>query len=434
MPPQIGTSICILRSLIPNRRIIAVFSPLRTTRFIPARSITIERLPDQTTPSFDFQVEITDLDQTSDLLLVAGFLAKIDRSPLFLIDAGADGSCRIISDPSSFVAGSCGLSTPVPLNPPIRHLLAQISSNPHQLARGLVEMAHFILSTWPPQIFSLLPRSEDLDFLDSGDTVRAILGIAMDLGRITPLITGTFPLGFRRSDRAELLVLGSFSDLRLRYIKRSDYHNEDILKKIRAIVMLLIDRKFPVWTFFILEDLFSPLVQELICYIPHLFHLRSSPHYGGHRGGISPVKFEGDILVNPRIVDRVERNLPMLVGNLYPYIQPESLSIHKKVEIRHLWRQGSDPLRPIEDRPDLDIDFDLDDWRNSLSYYLTRMSAIHDPGEPPSVVFIKHIIDQFWDPTSRSFKMSSSGLLSPVWYISLLHTSDHEIQSIDLTL
>ena len=100
---------------------------------------------------------------------------------------------------------------------------------------------------------------------------------------------------------------------------------------------------------------------------------------------MTPVKFEGDVLVNPLIVDRVERSLLMLVGNLYPYIQPESLSIHKKVEIRHLWRQGSDPLRPVEDRPDLDIDFDLDDWRNSLSYYLTRMSAIHDPGKPPSV-------------------------------------------------
>jgi hypothetical protein len=327
-----------------------------------------------------------------------------------------------------------GLIVPVEIPSPIIEHLPFLMADNRRIATGVVELASMLYDRWPAEIVSIRPSTSAFDIEGVHPKINAILGIAVDLVKIAPLITGTFPLGFRRSDRAELLVLGSFSDLRLRYIKKSDYHNEDILKKIRAIVMLLIDRKFPVWTFFILEDLFSPLVQELICYIPHLFHLRSSPHYGGHRGGISPVKFEGDILVNPRIVDRVERNLPMLVGNLYPYIQPESLSIHKKVEIRRLWRQGSDPLRPIEDRPDLDIDFDLDDWRNSLSYYLTRMSAIHDPGEPPSVVFIKHIIDQFWDPTSRSFKMSSSGLLSPVWYISLLHTSDHEIQSIDLTL
>ena len=286
-------------------------------------------------------------------------------------------------------------------------------------------MASVIMGPWPPKIRSLLPRSEDIDVVDSGDAERAILGIARDLARISPLIAGTFPLGFRRSDRPELRALGSFAHLRLRNIQISDYHDEAFLKTIRTIVMLLIDRKFLIWTFFILEDLFSPWVQELICYIPHLFHLRSSPWYGGHRGCLIPVKFDGEVLVSPRIVDRVERSLLMLVGNLYPYVQAESLSIHRKVEIRHLWRpKGSDPLRQIEDRPDLDIDFDLEDWRNSLSYYLIRMSAIHDPGEPPSVVFIKHIIDQFWDPTSRSFGMSSAGLLSPIYHVSLKRPSD----------
>ncbi len=43
-------------------------------------------------------------------------------------------------------------------------------------------MAAVILTNWPPQIIGLLPRSEDIDFMDSGDAVRAILGIAMDLG------------------------------------------------------------------------------------------------------------------------------------------------------------------------------------------------------------------------------------------------------------
>ena len=134
---------------------------------------------------------------------------------------------------------------------------------------------------------------------------------------------------------------------------------------------------------------------------------------------------EGDISVSPKIVDRVERSILAVTGDLFPYIQFEPLHPLKMVEIRHLWMPpGWGLYQRLPNRPDLDIEFDMINWQQSLSHHVARMSAIHDPGNPPSVLYLKHILDQFWDPTSRSFGVGQSSLHAPIYFVSLKRPSD----------
>ena len=184
---------------------------------------------------------------------------------------------------------------------------------------------------------------------------------------------------------------------------------------VRAIVVLLSDRQFPSWTIMLLEDLFTPFVQELIRYIPHLFHLRSAPWYGGINGSSNPLVIQGHPEVDQRIVDQLVIGFSQILGDLRPYDRPDPISIEQKIQIRNLWTVvPQDPATPIIGRPDLDIAFDLSDWQKSLSAYAARMSAIYDKGRVPATILLKHIVDQFWNPTSNAFGISPLGVASPI--------------------
>ncbi len=424
---QIGTSICILRSILPGDAVwTAWFAPIRATRFHHQRSHFGGAIQDQASPDTDLRVELN-LDPRIDIMIVANLLAKIERSPLYLIDAGSDGTCRILepSDLQSLIAGSMGMVVPLAISSSILETLPIIMADNHRVCKGVVELASMLYDRWPKEILSLRPSTTSWDIEGADPKVNAIMGIAVDLVKVSPLITGTFPPEFRRSVRPDLQCLRSFVHHRMRDLKISDLQKEDEMIMIRAIVILLTDRRFPSWTMMLLEDLFTPFVQELVRYIPHLFHLRSAPWYGGITGSSNPVVIEGHAEVDQRIVDQLVIGLSQILGDLRPLDRPDPISIEQKIQIRNLWTAvPQNPATPIIHRPDLDIVFDLTDWQKSLSAFAARMSAIYDLGRIPATILLKHIVDQFWNPASNTFGISPLGVGSPIIYNSLNRAAD----------
>ena len=113
---QIGMSICVLRSILPQSGggATAWFALLRSARHLGGRSVYSEEIVDPTSPDQDVRIEIGANDESYHL---AGLLAMIERSPLFIIDSGAAGDHKILlqADLNRLMAGSMGLVVPVPL-------------------------------------------------------------------------------------------------------------------------------------------------------------------------------------------------------------------------------------------------------------------------------------------------------------------------------
>ena len=96
---------------------------------------------------------------------------------------------------------------------------------------------------------------------------------------MAPLILGIFPPGFSRLGLQFVSGSLAFYPHRLYESDSCGVILDSSLERIRAVVISLIDRQFPVWCFMLLETSFPPFVQDIIRYIPHLFHLRSAPWY-----------------------------------------------------------------------------------------------------------------------------------------------------------
>jgi hypothetical protein len=211
----------------------------------------------------------------------------------------------------------------------------------------------------------------------------------------------------------------------MRDLEASYWQKEDTMIMFRAIVMILSDRNFPAWTIMLMEDLFTPFVQELIRYIPHLFHLRSAPWYGGIGGAFNPVVITGHQNVDERIVNQLTLGLQQILNDLQPLDHPDPITVEEKTRIRDLWKPVPiTPATPVHNRPDLDIAFDLTDWQASLGAYVHRMSLMYDQGRIPETILLKHIIDQFWDPVTVTFAVSPLGVKSPIKYNSVTRAAD----------
>ena len=114
-----------------------------------------------------------------------------------------------------------------------------------------------------------------------------------------------------------------------------------------------------------------------------------------------------------------------ILGDLRPYDRPDPIAIEQKIQIRDLWKVlPQNPATPVFNRPDLDITFDLSNWQTSLSAYAQRMSLIYDQGRIPATILLKHIVDQFWNPTTNIFAISPIGVASPIIYNSLNRAVD----------
>ena len=159
----------------------------------------------------------------------------------------------------------------------------------------------------------------------------------------------------------------------MRDVGPDEYLDESQMIVYRSLVSLLIEADFPAWTVILLEDLFTPLIQELIRYIPQLFHLRSAPWYGGHRGTAKPLNITGHPPVEVDIVLRLQESFFTILGDLRPYDRPASISLDRKIQIRNLWVQNPiHPRSPIVGRPDLDIEFDLSIWERDITAFMNH--------------------------------------------------------------
>ena len=427
MAHQIGTSICVLRSVLPgDEGWVAWFAPIRGARFHHQRSHFGGAIQDQASPDKDLRVDLQ-LQPRMETMMVANLLAKIERSPLYLIDAGSDGVCKILeqTDLQSLTAGSMGLIVQVEIPSQIIEHLPFLMADARRIATGVVELASMLYDRWPVEIASIRPSTSALDIDGVDPKINAILAIAVDLVKVAPLITGTFPPDLRRSIRPELQNLRSFVSLRMRDLEASYWQKEDTMIMLRAIVMILSDRHFPAWTFMLMEDLFTPFVQELIRYIPHLFHLRSAPWYGGIGGTINPVVITGHQNVDERIVNQLTIGFSQILSDLQPYDHPDPITVEQKTRIRDLWEPvPTNRTTPVHNRPDLDITFDLTDWQASLGAFVHRMSLMYDQGRIPETILLKHIIDQFWDPVTNTFAISPLGVKSPIKYNSVSRAVD----------
>ena len=151
--------------------------------------------------------------------------------------------------------------------------------------------------------------------------------------------------------------------------------SSSFLERIRAVVISLIDRQFPIRSFMLLESSFPPFVRDIIRYIPHLFHLRSAPWYG-----------QG---YHPRCADDLDRfpdhprelrsilssKIQMIMDDVDLYICFDSISTDRQIDVRNLWSPAhTDPLAQVPRRPDLQVCFDL----RKLDEYLSYMRKNYD--------------------------------------------------------
>ena len=218
MATNIGTSLCILRTVIPTGRSLTLWmAPIRVTRYLAARTIFGDQLVDHSSPDKDIRVEVPYLDAQAELLLIAGTLGKIEKSPLFLIDSGINGSApKIVRaiDLDHLVAGSMGLVVPVPIEPQARSYLQKFIITDYDIVSSFSDLAVAIFESWPSHVKHLLPRA-NLHGFASNEWEATIVSMTIDLIRISPIVNGSFPVSLGHSERADLQALanlGSFHD------------------------------------------------------------------------------------------------------------------------------------------------------------------------------------------------------------------------------
>ena len=279
------------------------------------------------------------------------------------------------------------------------------------ISEALANMAAWIHDIWPGGMIDLKPRSTSFGAVQLSERDQCILQISEDLVRAAPLIMGIFPPGFSRLGLE--FVSGSLSIYphRLYEFESCGVIQDPFLEKIRAVIISLIDRQFPIWSFMILESYFPPIVQDIIRYIPHLYHLRSAPWYG--HGGYHP-RFADDLDRYPDDPSKLRyilsTRIQMIMDNQDHYIYTESIGSERKINIRNLWLNPLDPLEPIPRRPDLQIDFDM----RNLEEYLKSMRMTYDRSDHPSIKLMLKIINQFWDPLTGAFAAHASGIAAPL--------------------
>jgi hypothetical protein len=141
-------------------------------------------------------------------------------------------------------------------------------------------MAAWIHDQWPNAMIDLKPRSTCFGAAQLSERDQSILQISEDLVRVAPLILGFFPPSFSRLGLQFVSGSLAFYPHRLYESESCGIIEDSFLERIHAVVISLIDRQFPIWSFMLLESSFPPFVRDIIRYIPHLFHLRSAPWYG----------------------------------------------------------------------------------------------------------------------------------------------------------
>jgi hypothetical protein len=341
------------------------------------------------------------------------------------VDGGADGSePKIVGQIGQLAAGSMGLVIPVSLDQTQAAALSALTLGNHQAVEGLFKIAAQIFDQFPAHLRSSLLPSAPTDGLPLDPRSWTVNHMVRQLIMVSPLISGSWPPSFGQSTRADLQDLegyGGFSSLRLRDLKEKDLEDEQLIYLIRTLLQILSDRSFPIWSFYILEDVFTPVVQELVRYCPPLLHLRSHTFYGSFRQNDRVVLIDGQLNgIDRQIIDRTIQNRNMIMNDPTWYDAPRSFSMNERIAIRNMSQRVPASMAEIVGRPDLSsAPMIMDgDWKRSLQAFIVRMSKVHDPGHYPLASVIRHILDQHYDSHSGEFAAGAEGIRSPLIYSS----------------
>jgi hypothetical protein len=290
----------------------------------------------------------------------------------------------------------------------------------HDTIIGFIKIGAAIYDHCPGSIRPMLPLA-DPHFVDHRS--RSVIHIAKELMRISPLITGSFPSIFSESTNPKHQVLasyGGFSSLRLRDITLSDIQDENLVILLRTIMQMLLDRSYPVWTFYFLEDIHTPIVQEIIRYLPTMVHLRASPSYGGLQESPPLIPLDGNLdRIDPQHINELNDDRRSIINDLTIFENPTSLTWDQRLAVRNFWYPGAEITSDIPRRPDLtpfQLPMGADHWAVPLNTFMQRMMHLHDPGRYPLAIVIKHLLDQFYDPHAGEIVASSRGVNAEVRY------------------
>ena len=363
------------------------------------------------------------------IMLIAGILARAEKSGIWLIDNGPDGtSPKVIWDHqvNQWLAGSMGLIIQYNPEDRIRSALQNLAGNHVSVIKDLFNLASCIFQNWPIEDIALRPNPvHERNIL--GDISRihhpeeAIIQITKDLIQVAPLISGIWPSSFGVSSSLDLQTLfrQSFASFRMRDFEDQASLEEDnhaIVRLYMAIIRILEHPVFPVWTVHLLEDVFAPPIREIIRWVPRLFHLRNTHHFGNPPSLIASNLRE--YVISEATFHQLLDQMEVIMASVYP-VTDLKITFEQQLIIRNLGTP-SDPQDqlPIEGRDDLDVSKalirgDLPTAHVTKADYIpfaSMMSNLYDIGKFPPLLTIFTINRNPGDPTTRGYEPIPFGI------------------------
>jgi hypothetical protein len=440
--PESGIHICVLRGIQTGEfadRVSLFFAPLRTSQPIPNRVSCIEQsLAASDSPDRDIRVVMN----TSEIpwhVFTAGSLAKMERSPLFLVDAGSDGSEPIIvSDircETSMMAGSMGLVIQVPLSDLVVQSMNSLSADEGTVLSSLIDVASTIYSNWPTEsrfFFSNPKRrfircSKRLPPMTIAEEDQLnVLQIVCDLILASPLILGIWPPCFNTiyDDEHQFLADHPFQLYRFRDITAEDRKNPTIMRIFLSILRTLESDQFPIWMGHLMGDVFTVPVIECIRYLPHLYHLRCPIRYGEYSKILTSSVVPGSHFGVTRHWLHREISLDGLLAESYPTIVTTRVADEVKASIHQMESRAREAFILHEGPPIASIAGTLQmaiarGDREIAVEQITRFVRFNkskfDPGRMPNIDFLLALMQSsFRSEGEIPFNIAGSGdIMSP---------------------
>lgn len=415
--PETGIHICVLRGIQIGEfkdRVSIFFAPLRAPQPIPGRVSCIEQsLASSDSPERDIRVQM-DTPSIPWHLFVAGALAKMERSPIFLVDAGSDGSAPIVLSEieDSMLAGSMGLVIKVPLGDLIVRSLMSLSAGEDTVLSTLIDVASTIYSNWPSQskFFFANPHrafvrvSERQIFSSAAEEDQYnILQIVHDLILASPLVLGIWPPVFSTifDEEHQFLSENPFQSYRMRDISEVERKDPVVIRTFLSILRSLESIQFPVWMSHLMGDAFTIPVVECIRYLPHLYYhrcpirqedystlLTSSVVPGSHYGVVVGwVRRE----LRPSTILR-ESYPAASMGRLPDVIRASIHDMESRIQPPLLTYEGPPISSIIEPIHAAIAQRDRSIGMGALSRYIRFNKARFDPGRNPNMEFVMDLI------------------------------------------
>ena len=348
-------------------------------------------------PDLGLDIVLPLSDERSTLFLLGSFLNRCGRESSFAVKNQPGRGSRLISQASEISSS-------------IRANWSRILLNLEEASKEVLSLASAIYDLWPSRVVHLRPESQDHRASEFSLEDRQLLGIAEDLARIAPLMVGTFPPALGGFNFGFITESLSFPLDRLNEVHYIDESNLTIVEGLRAIIMALLDHRFPTWTFILFESYFPSLVQDIVRYIPHLGHLRVAPWYGSQYRPLHGPQIDRDRPEYPHLSDILFSKIESIINDLDCFMHARSLGWEERFESTRIWHletPGQTSSTSFRSRSGLDIS-------GSIADYVQRIGWDYDDQDPPSSRLVQVLIDQFLDHPTGAFASDWRGLLAPM--------------------